>query len=175
MDLQIKVKGEVPEKMQIAAKILYEELLEKTKHWTEVVKEEAQRRAPRFRGGLKRSIKGKVKETPYGFKGIVGTTKWYAHFVEGGTTEHFVPFAKAPNLVRWLKKHGTTIQETSTPGMFDVYVRGTTTLLARSVTGMKISAKAHPFIKPAYDAHISDIIRDFNNLPEEVIEKVGLE
>jgi HK97 gp10 family phage protein len=175
MDLQLKVKGEVPERMNAATGMMYDEIMEKTKRWTEIVKDAAQANAPKYRGGLKRSIKGKVKETPYGLKGVVDTTKWYSHFIEGGTKKHFVPFAKAPGLVRWLKRQGTTIQETATPGRYDIYLKGSSTLLARSVTGMEISAKPQPFMSPAYNEHISDIMRDFGEIPEEIIQKAGLE
>ena len=173
MKISVETRGEGIEYAKEIAKTIPQVLREKTKQWADIIRDHARQRVPRSRGQLQRSIKSKV----FGYRintvtGIVGTNKWYSRFVEKGTKAHFVPFAKAPNLVRWLKRQGTRIEENSN-GRYDVMLKGSSTILLGNVKGMRMSGKAHPFMQPAFDANIDKAVQDFNDLLSEVKKKVG--
>lgn len=173
MKISVETRGEGVQYAKDIAKEIPEQLREKTKHWADIIRDQARLKVSRDRGQLQRSIKSKV----FGYRintvtGVVGTNKWYSRFVEKGVKAHFVPFAKAPNLVRWLKKQGTTVVQNSS-GRYDVFLKGSSTILLGNVKGMRMSGKARPFMQPAFDANIDKVIRDFNNLLEEVKKKVG--
>lgn len=173
MKISVETRGEGVEYAKEIAKQLPKALREKTKHWADIIRDQARLKTPRDRGQLRRSIKSKV----FGYRvdtvfGVVGTNKWYSRFVEKGVKAHFVPFAEAPNLVRWLRKKGTTVVQNSS-GRYDVWLKGSNTILLGNVKGMRMSGKARPFLQPAFDANVDKAVQDFNSLLGDVKKKVG--
>lgn len=124
----------------------------------------ARQGAPVDRGRLRSSIVWDVRPVPGGgIMGRVGTNVKYALYVEEGTRPHFVPFSVAPDLVTWINRHGMKAEPVG-EGRYDIMIRGTNTIIARAAKGFRVSGKAQPFLKPAYDAEIDSIIRGFKDL-----------
>lgn len=172
MKMKFETRGEGIKYTKDIAEGLPKELKEKTRQWADIIRDQAKMKASKNKGQLQRSIKSKV----FGFNvntifGVVGTRKWYAHLVERGAKTHFVPFAKAPNLVRWLKRQGTMVVENSN-GRYDVMLKGTSTIMLGNVKGIRMSTKARPFLQPAFDSNVNKVMQDFNFLLDDVKNKV---
>ncbi len=139
-----------------------------------LIERDAKRNAPVDQGRLRSSITHDVYQVaPAGVTGRVGTSVFYAPFVEYGTGQigrrtaavqgvrpptwyvhspqagHYVPLDKAPGLRRWLElKAGYKLEPTGKGG-YDIYYKGTNTILRRNARWWYVSGRAQPFLTPA--------------------------
>lgn len=127
MEIDIRVTGlkEMQTRYRGASKTITAEL---AKAMTRIVIEGeriSKSKAPRWRSQLARSITHSVTPATGQVTGQWGTNLSYAKFQELGARPHFVP---AQYIGDWAQAHGF------------------------GHTGLKVSGKAQPFIRPAYDA-----------------------
>lgn len=133
------------------------------------IEREAKILAPRgVSSRLANSINHDVRQTMFGVVGAVGTNVTYAPFQEFGTKRHFVPFSVAPDLLDWLRRKAKITPMSVGGGRYDLYIRGTNTLIRRAAKGIFVSGEAQPYLTPAFEKHIDDIIRDIEQTPEDI-------
>lgn len=53
-------------------------------------------------------------------------------------------------------------------GRYDLMVKSTSTLIARSVRGIKVQSTAQSFLTPAFLKSIDGIFKDFEGVPEDI-------
>jgi hypothetical protein len=158
----------------------------KIEYWIQRIEATAISNAPRR---LKGSIQSKVTDREKEITGTVGATDYRAMFIEYGTGQigkrtalaqgvvaprgyrygpqegHFVPFSDAPELVVWLEQHGFELVPSGL-SRYDIY-RGEKKIF-NNTPSFKVSGIAHPFLTPALDMYMNEIIMDFQNLPSEI-------
>ena len=192
MEFEIEIKSDqVTAYVHNIASELTPVTLRKLQKWALVIEAQAKRNAPTDQGLLKNQINSRVLQSAEELMGIVGDPVQYAANVEYGTGQigketalaqgvtapdwyhygsqrgHFVPFNKAPGLIDWLNKHGFDVQMTS-PGRYDIMLKGTGTIISRGAKGFKVSGRAQPYLTPAFMKYADDVSRDFDKLPEEI-------
>lgn len=161
--LTIEARNEVTVLMRGLGDTVRAELEKKIWQGMYRIEGSAKDRAPVDRGRLRSSITAEV-ETGFGrITGRVGTNVQYAKFVEEGARRHFVPFRVAPDLVKWLERK-LGLKAVRRGDRYDFYYKGTNTILYRAIKGFMVSGQAQPFIGPAYEEHVDDIVRDLENL-----------
>jgi hypothetical protein len=160
--------------------------------WVLKISAQAKRNAPVDRGTFRNSITEAVFAQSDQITGVVGSNLKESPFIEYGTGQigkrtalaqgvtappgynygpkegHFVPFAVAPDLIRWLNKHGFSVVPSGL-GRYDIMRSGT--IISRGAKGFKVSGKAQPSITPAFLKYKDEIARDFEKLPQEIIDK----
>ena len=110
------------------------------------VEREAKLQVPVDTGRLRNSITYIVDPSPVPTWVQVGTNVKYARFVELGTKRHFPPPGA---LGRWAKKHG-----------MNAYA------LARAIS--RRGTKAHPYLRPAFEASRDAIQATLQHAAEEI-------
>ena len=194
VEINIQVQGEALQTVHNIQSSIIPETTKKMQKWVLKVSAQAKRNAPVDRGTFRNSITEAVYEQAHEVTGIVGSNLKEFPFIEYGTGQigkrtalaqgvtapvgynygpqegHFVPFSKAPDLIRWLNKHGFDVQPSGL-GRYDIMLRGSGTILFGNAKGFKVSGRAQPSITPAFLKYKDEIARDFDALPGEIIEK----
>jgi HK97 gp10 family phage protein len=106
----------------------------------------SKQKAPKWRGQLRQSITHEVSGGPGQVQGEWGTALHYAKFQETGTRPHFV---SAANIGAWAAAHGF------------------------GNTGLYVSGKAHPFIKPAFTAMRKKIAPEFQGAIRRAMARIS--
>jgi HK97 gp10 family phage protein len=148
MEIRIEVEGveELTARYRQAPEIIKSEL---TTSMTKVVIQGegiSKRLAPRWRGQLARSISHEVQPMGSGVRGEWGTALHYAKYKEFGTRRHFV---SAANIGAWAAAHGF------------------------GHTGIIVSGRKQPFIKPAFQQMIGPIRAEFNAAMGRIVARLG--
>lgn len=126
MEMRIEVTGarELAQRYRGASQVLTDELSKGMLRLVIAGEAISKREAPKWRGQLARSITHRVSPAAGAVTGEWGTSLSYARYQELGTRRHFV---SAANIGAWAQAHGF------------------------GNTGLIVSGKAHPFIRPAFN------------------------
>jgi len=147
MQIDIHTTGlkELRARYRKAPQIIREEF---TKTMTRVViagEAIAKQLAPKWRNHLARSITHKVMPMSGAVRGEWGTTLSYAKYQEMGTRRHFVSKA---NIGAWAQAHGF------------------------GNTGLIVSGKAQPFMRPSFQRMRPKISSEFNAAMRRVVARL---
>lgn len=161
------------------------------------VERDAKRNAPVDTGRLRSSITHDVSVKAGEVLGRVGTNVAYGAFVEYGTGQigkmtasakgviapswyrygakmgHYVPLSKAPDLIRWLERKAKYRVVPVGQGRYDIYYKGTNTLVRRATKWWRVSGAAQPFLTPAFVKHTPAIINEIKKAVVDYFEGSG--
>lgn len=151
------------------------------------IEREAKRLVPVDTGRLRSSITHDVTEKIGEVTGRVGTNVKYGPFVEYGAGQigrrtaqaqgvyaptwykygpkegHYVPLGRAPGLRLWLRRKAGFVLESVGEGRYDIYYKGTNTLVKRAARYWFVKGAAQPYLTPAFIKHKDRILKKMEN------------